>query len=367
MYLPVVDRYLFVECLKAWLGVVSVLLVLTLGIGFARVVADAAAGSLPVETVLTVASFSLVENLAIILPVSLLLAIMLTVGRLCTGNEMAALIAGGIGLGRLYRSFGLFALILAGIAGWVSLYVAPNAVRSIHQIQNLNGAALMQVIEASRFTVIDAGNVVFYAAAVNKETGRMRDVFVRIRGRSDKGRRGPVVVIAETAVQERDPGSGARTLVLRDGWRYEGVPGEANFRVTGFSEHGLRIQAPKGIAKVSAIAAQPTMELIRREDPAATAELQRRLSAPLSLLLLALLAVPLGYVSPRSGRYGKLVLGVAVYVAYANALRLAEVWVTQSVVPPIVGLWWVHAIVLVLAIVLIGRWEGWWRRKARPA
>lgn len=367
MHLPVVDRYIFVECVKAWLGVVAVLLVLTLGVGFARFVADAAAGNLPAETVLTIASFSLVENLSIILPVSLLLAIMLTVGRLCTANEIAAMIAGGVGLGRLYRPFALFAFVLVGISGWISIYVAPNAVRSIHQIENLNSAALMQVIEAGRFTVIDNGNVVFYAGAVDSESGRMSDVFVRIRPTSEQRRRGPVVVTAKTAVQERDADSGVRTLVLHDGWRYEGVPGQFNFRVTKFAEYGLRVQAPTGAVKVSEIAAKPTTKLIGRTDPKAVAELQRRLSAPLSLLLLALLAVPLGYVSPRSGRYGKLILGIGIYVVYANALRLGEVWIAQSVVPAALGLWWVHAVVLGLAIALIGRWEGWWRRTARPA
>lgn len=366
MSLLVVDRYIFVECVKAWLGVTVVLLVLTLGIGFAQFVAEAAAGNIPVGTVFTIASFSLIENLGIILPVSLMLAIMLTVGGLCSRNEMAALIAGGVGLGRLYRPFGLFAILLVAVAGWVSLYVAPTAVRSIKQIENVSSVALMQVIEAGQFTVLDGGNLVFYAGAVDTDTGHMSDIFVRIRGRGDD-RRGTVVVTAQTAVQERDPESGVRTLVLRDGWRYQGIPGQANFRVTRFAEYGVRIQAPTGSAQVDDIAATPTMALLGRDDPAALAELQRRLSAPLMLLILTLLAVPLGYVSPRSGRYGKLVLGILIYVAYANALRLAEVWIKQSVVPPVVGMWWVHAIVLGLAIALIGRWEGWWRRNTRPA
>lgn len=366
MHSLVIDRYLFFECVKAWLGVSLVLLVLTLGIGFARFVAEAAAGNIPVETVFTIASFSLIENLSIILPVSLLLAIMLTVGRLCSGNEMAALIAGGVGLGRLYRPFGLFAILLAALSAWVSLYIAPQAVRSMKKIENVGSAALMQVIEPGQFTVIDGGNLVFYAGSVNKETGRMSNIFVRIRGRETSGP-GTVVITAETALQKRDPEAGVRTLVLLDGWRYQGVPGQAAFRVTHFAEYGVHIEAPKAAVKVDDIEARPTSVLLGRDDPAAIAELQRRLSSPLMLLILALLAVPLAYIPPRSGRYGKIMLGIVIYVAYANALRLAEVWIKQQIVPPVIGLWWVHALVLALAIALIGRWEGWWRRKPRPA
>ena len=71
-------------------GAEAVLLVLTLGVGFARVIARAAAGEIPADIVLTVAGYSALENLEIVLPVSLLLAILLAVGRLCRDNEMAA-------------------------------------------------------------------------------------------------------------------------------------------------------------------------------------------------------------------------------------------------------------------------------------
>lgn len=362
MHLLVVDRYVLIECIKTWLGVAAVLLVLTLGVGFARFIADAAAGELPVETVFTVAGFSLVENLQIILPVSLLLAIMLTVGRLCRDNEMAALAAGGVGLGRLYRPFGLFAIVLTGAAAWLSLFAAPQAVRSIEQLQGAGDAAFMQVVEAGRFTVIDNGNVVFYAGDIDTETGQMRDIFIRVRGRLGSDKPGETVVTSERAVQERETASGRRTLVLHDGYRYEGVPGQSDYRVTRFAEHGIRIEMPAAAAQSDEIAEQDTAALLARGDPAATAELHRRLGIPLSLLTLALLAVPLGYLPPRSGRYGKLVIGILIYVAYANALRLGEVWLTESQAPLVLGLWWVHGAVVVLALALIGRRQGWMRR-----
>jgi lipopolysaccharide export system permease protein len=66
----------------------------------------------------------------------------------------------------------------------------------------------------------------------------------------------------------------------------------------------------------------------------------------------------LGEVPPRSGRYGRLVAGILLYVGYANLLRLAEVWLTQGTTPAALGLWWVHAAMLTLALVLVARRQG---------
>lgn len=358
----VIDRYVLRECLKAWLGVVVVLLVLTLGVGFVQVLADAVAGDVPVTAVLTVAALGFVENLRIVLPVSLLLAIMLTVGRLCSDNEMAAMAAGGVGLARLYRPFGLLAIVLAGFSAWLSLFAAPQAARAIAHMEAARSAALMQIIEPGQFTIIDGGTVVFYAGAIDADSGAMYDIFVRVRRAGANGYPGLTVITAARALQERNPASGQRTLVLFDGWRYEGVPGRHDFRITHFAEYGIRLQLGDATTTVDGIETRPSAVLLARDDRAATAELFRRLGAPLMLLVLAVLAVPLGYLPPRSGRYGKLVLGVMVYVAYANVLRLGEVWIQDSRLPVVLGLWWVHGVVLLLALMLLGRREGWVRR-----
>ena len=86
-----------------------------------------------------------------------------------------------------------------------------------------------------------------------------------------------------------------------------------------------------------------------------------RLAAPLSVLILALLAVPLSHTRPREGRYGKLVLGILAYLAYANLVSFGATWIGKGKMPPQLGLWWVHALVLMVALWLIARRQGWVR------
>lgn len=361
----IVDRYLLAEAAKAWAGVAAVLVVLAVGIGFAEFVSEAAAGVLPAAALLTVAGFTALENLVIVLPVSLLLAILLTVGRLCRDNEMAALAAGGIGLARLYRPFGLLALVLALLAGWLSLFLAPQAQRSMDMLRAASAAVLVQSVVPERFVVLDDGAAVFYAGAVS-EAG-MRNIFIRLRGSlaAEEARPGTeTVVTAARAAYQVDRETGAQTLVLYDGRRYQGVPGQADYRITTFAEHGVRL-TPGQTRPEPETTDMPSLQLLASGGAAALAELHARLAVPISVLVLALLAVPLGYQRPRAGRYGKLVLGIAVYVAYANLLRLGEVWLVQGAIPVWLGLWWAHALVVVVALGFMGRRMGYLQRRPK--
>ncbi len=107
--------------------------------------------------------------------------------------------------------------------------------------------------------------------------------------------------------------------------------------------------------------------LIASTDPQDRAELHWRIAAPISVFLLTLLAVPLSYVGPRQGRYGKVVLGLVVYLFYSNLIGLGQSWMGKGKLPEAVGLWWIHAIVLAAALILIGKRLHWWVRAPKGA
>ena len=69
--------------------------------------------------------------------------------------------------------------------------------------------------------------------------------------------------------------------------------------------------------------------------------------------MLALLAVPLSYTSPREGRFGKIAIAILIYIPYANLLVLMRKWIAAGTVPSWVGLWPVHIAVVVLLDVVV--------------
>jgi lipopolysaccharide export system permease protein len=109
----------------------------------------------------------------------------------------------------------------------------------------------------------------------------------------------------------------------------------------------------------------PVSQLLRSSDPEEIAELQWRFGIPLSTLLLGLLAVPLSKSQPREGRYGRLAIGLLVFIIYFNMLSAGKAWIESGKVSPALGLWWVHGAVLAMALLLLALQSGMHRRLFR--
>jgi lipopolysaccharide export LptBFGC system permease protein LptF len=104
----------------------------------------------------------------------------------------------------------------------------------------------------------------------------------------------------------------------------------------------------------------PTSSLVGSTDSAHKAELQWRLSAPLSLFALTLIAVPLSRSSPRQGRYGRLALGILVYVLYSNLTEATHSWVEREMFPSVIGIYWVPLVIVTVAVLML-----WWQERNR--
>jgi lipopolysaccharide export system permease protein len=97
-------------------------------------------------------------------------------------------------------------------------------------------------------------------------------------------------------------------------------------------------------------------------DPELIAELHWRIGVPLATLILALIAVPLSRSQPRQGRYGRLAIGLLVFFIYFNLLSAGKAWLEQGTVPGSIGLWWVHGLMLLFALMMLGMQNGIHRR-----
>jgi lipopolysaccharide export system permease protein len=161
--------------------------------------------------------------------------------------------------------------------------------------------------------------------------------------------------MADSAYRMTDAETGDDYMVFVNGTRYEGVPGEAGYRVMDFDEQGVRIQTEEKEGFLKRESNLPTSALFGSPDAVHMAELQWRLSVPVSVVVLLVLAVPLGSVSPRQSKHSGMVIAVLVFLTYYNLLGTARAWVEQGNIPPQVGLWWVHLLPLLLAFVLLKR------------
>jgi lipopolysaccharide export system permease protein len=169
-------------------------------------------------------------------------------------------------------------------------------------------------------------------------------------------------MLAERGRRIVDPSNGELSFALYNSRLYEGVPGEGKFLVVEFEEQLVPIRLDDEDEFVEAVAAKPTSELLSSRALADRAELHWRLSWPLSLFVLALLAVPLSRTSPREGRYARLGIALFVYVIYFDLLLIGRLWVERGVITDAAGMWWVHAAAALLGLLLLAREGGWFVR-----
>ena len=345
----------------SWLGVTMVLLMILLTNQFARVLGDVAKGKLPKNAAFDVIGLSAAQYLTILVPIGLFLAVMLALGRLYRDSEMPAMMACRVGPSGIYRPLMWLLVPLALGVAWLSLEGTPRALTTIERISaEARREADLNSIEPGRFTVFGPDRAVVYGERVTPD-GFMESVFLERRVEGDVVE----VVVAKRGEQVESEDPDTRLLVLHEGRRYEGVPGTARFRVVEFLEHGIPYQLPSLRNTDLEPRAMPFAALRNSDDPELIAEQQWRLSVPISTVLLALLAVPLARSRPREGRYGRIAIGLLVFIIYFNLLSAAKAWVEEGTVSPMPGIWWVHGGMLLLTLILLGLQNGWHKRAFR--
>ncbi|MDE2149936.1 MAG: LPS export ABC transporter permease LptF [Gammaproteobacteria bacterium] len=348
-------RYLWRETALAWLAVTGALLAIMMSTRLASVLNFAAKGVVPKDLLLQLTGLQSLRYLVILMPVSLLLAIMLALGRMYSDNEVPAMLVCGQRLRALYRPFVTLSVLLALVTAALALVVGPWAGREADYLVK-DGHRLLQLnpFEASRFVTLYNGRAVFYTTSVDAQGAQLGAVFGQVREPD-----GNALITATRGDQRVDPASGERSIKLHDGWRYVGVPGRRSYNVVHFDTLTLRLSPPPFIYVNQQRQLARTSELLASRDPADRAELAARIAAPVSLLVLALLAVPLSQIKPRRSRYSKVVLGVLAYIAYVNLIGIGQHWIARGNVPAVLGLWWVHGVALAAALWLIMRQHGW--------
>ena len=359
----IIERYLFREVLQTCGAVLAVLVLVYGADRFTRFLADAAAGILSAELILHILALKLMEKLPALLPLAFYLAVLLCLGRLHRDSEIVALGAGGVGIWRLATAVLRIAIGFTLAGAVLSLFVSPSmATKRGALIEEAKLKAENQVFVPGRFKEFGGGDQVIYVETVDPDTGRMSDVFVRIRRPHRQ-----YVLVSGSAYQTVRPGDGGRYMVLEDGYRYAGLPGDPSFSVTRFDRHAVRVDARPKDSFARGRRMVETMVLIGSGDTHHVAELQRRISSAVSILLLGMLAVPLARTTPREGRYARLFLAVVVYFIYSNALSIFEHLLERGTLPAWVGVWPVHATTaLVVLALLVNQASGGRRLGATP-
>ena len=285
------------------------------------------------------------QNFALLLPIGLLLGIVLAFGRLYHDSEMAAAQACGVGVVRVAAAVWLLALPITALIVLINFELAPRAAAAEAAMRDeALRASVTAPLAPGKFRSFAGGRIVIYARAA-EPNGDLAGVFVK---RSD----GPRIetTVASRAHYSLSSDGQSETITLYDGQRLEGIPGDTRYRIMRFDEQLIPIRTPENAQRSQRVDEISTAQLLESNDPKLHAEFQWRLGLPVMTLVLTAMAVPLGRLRPRQGRYAHVWIAVLVFALYANIALAGRTWLARGKTPQELGLWWVHGLFLIGAV-----------------
>jgi lipopolysaccharide export system permease protein len=143
--------------------------------------------------------------------------------------------------------------------------------------------------------------------------------------------------------------------VLEQGRRYEGSPGDAEYRVSEFERYAARIETRESKEVTPTHKNSPTWALLQNPTNQNRGELLWRLGIPISAMVLVLLAIPMSFVNPRAGRSANLLFALLTYIVYSNLLSVSQARVAQGRMDFSVGWWLVHAGMILLLLIMFAQ------------
>lgn len=346
-------RSLVREFSQTGLSVATALLGILLTVSVVKLLGLAAGGALAADAVLAMLGFGALTYLPVVLSASVFISLLLTLSRLWRDSEVVVWFASGIGISRFVRPVLQFAAPLAVLVALMSLVVSPWALqqRSVYQ-SRLDSRDDVSQVSPGVFRESRTSDQVFFVDSLSDARSQVSNVFVQSLQDGKLG-----ITVAATGFVRTAP-NGDRFMVLQKGRRYEGTPGTPDYNFTDFDRAELRIEQRE--AKVSELntKTRTVRQILRDPTLDNLAELHWRIGLPVSMLVLALLAIPLSYVNVRSGRGANLAVAILFYMLYYNTMSIAQAWTAAGRIPPEVGIWPVHILFFVVFSVFLGLRSG---------
>ncbi|UCH23409.1 MAG: LPS export ABC transporter permease LptF [Deltaproteobacteria bacterium] len=301
--------------------------------------------------------------LVFVIPMSIMLAVLLTFLRLSADNEIIALKTGGLNLYRLLPPVLLFCFIGCALTLLMSIYGLSWSRTSVNKLMlNIISSNLDIGLKDRTFNDSFAG-MMLYVNEVDIKNDVLMDVFIEDKRTKD---------IVSTVVASRgklfsNPGALVYHLRL-----YKGVINQVGLEdrtanTIKFDTYDLTLDLNKAVTNMGSRRHRSEMSLsdLRRHIKNAPQknqkyyksllEFHKKFSIPFACFAVGLLAIPLGIQSKSARRSTGLVLGLIFFLIYYLLLSIGMVWGETGDYPPVVGMWAPNIIIGGLGIYLLIR------------
>ena len=344
--MKIIDRYLLKEITRTSLSVLAIFMIILTANTMLRLIEEASIGNFPSYLLFPLILIKITQYSIFLIPISLFLGITLSFGRLYSTNEMAVMSSSGLSPNDFARILATIIIPAAMIVSVFSLYITPSATEYRYKLEHkLNSEERIEEINAGRFTSSQSGKATFFVENIHNNV--LEKIFF-----SSSGTRADAIENSKSAKYFENE-QNVKYILLRDGEIREVIPPSYLVtRKTVYKEHGIQLGQEIPELLNFKFDARSTLSLFGDKDIESRAELQSRLLLPMATILLGFLALPLSYSSPRKGRYTKIFLSSVIYFMYLILISISEKLFVLGKTPSVLGMWWLHILVLFLVIIL---------------
>ncbi len=343
----VFDRALIREFAATGFFVFAILLAIIVLTQLIRLLGESVGGTLPVEAVLVLLGFSALNYLPILLSISLFLSILLTLTRSYSDSEMVVWFSSGMSLLRWIRPVLWYALPVVSVIALLSLLLTPWAMSKVDEIrQKLESRDDVAVAAPGTFRESKQADRVFFLENAVPGSNQVGNIFVQSVQQGKVG-----TMVAKQGMQEI-AANGDKFIVLLNGTRHEGIPGQLDYRIVEFERYAMRVETVESKKKDPNPKAFSTRYLLENRTSWNLAELNWRIGLPISALILSMLAIPFSFVNPRAGRSLNMIGALVLYMVYNNLISVINSWVAQEKIAVSAGMLGIHGSMLLLILML---------------
>ncbi|MGA2414338.1 MAG: LptF/LptG family permease [Candidatus Sulfotelmatobacter sp.] len=324
--------------------------------------------SAPLPSVAEIFFYTVPLALTYTIPMSVLVGILIGLSRLAADSEITAMRASGMGVWSFGRVLSIFVIAAWLLALANSLYIAPWSLASLGRLEEqLKGSQVSFEVQPRVFYE-GFPKIVLYVQDVHSAQGAAVWKGVFLADISDASN--PRITLAHEGILVPE-GKDRLHLHLVDGSTHETDPAQANhYQISTFQQTDIPLDLPSTESKteeqvpVGVVGTRALPDLARRVDPVSARwyliEFHRRFALPTACLVLAMVGIPLGLSSKKSGKSGGFVLTIALVFVYYFISLIGVSLARQGKVPPALGAWLANIVFFAAALFLL------WQAERRP-
>ncbi|MGB0008235.1 MAG: LptF/LptG family permease [Candidatus Sulfotelmatobacter sp.] len=324
--------------------------------------------SAPLPSVAEIFFYTVPLALTYTIPMSVLVGILIGLSRLAADSEITAMRASGMGVWSFGRILAIFVVGAWGLALFNGLYLAPWSLASLGHLEDqLKGSQVSFEVQPRVFYE-GFPKIVLYVQDVHTAQGAAVWKGVFLADMSDPSN--PRITLAHEGILVPE-GRDRLHLHLIDGATHETDPKLADhYQISTFQQTDIPIELPSTENKadeqipVGLVSTSALRDYARRVDPVSARwyliEFHRRFALPTACLVLAMVGIPLGLSSKKSGKSGGFVLTIALVFVYYFVSLIGVSLARQGKVGPMFGAWLANIAFFAAGAILL------WQAERRP-